>query len=155
MQNTNANILPIEFVRHIYADVAGRNAVGFDADDFAALPAQCNVSAFFGVSNSLNDTASAVDSTWPYPAGTQHVDALVAVHCNGLDMTRYKAISDALSRKVPGALFISVNPKSSTLPPGTASIILLAISPGNQSKKPLSQPCLKLVVQDEAQEQPA
>lgn len=155
MQNTDATTLPIEWVHHIYANLAGSNAVDFDVDDFAVLPAQCQVSASFGISHDLNDIEDAVNAVWSYPAGTQHVDALVAVHCNGLDMTRYQALSDALRRKVPGSLFISVNPQSSTLPPGTASIILLAISPGNQTKKPLSQPYLKLVVQDEAQGQPA
>lgn len=83
MQNTNATTLPIEFVRHIYADLAGRNAV-----------------------------EDAVNFIWPYPAGTRHVDALVAVHCNGLDMTRYQALSDALYRKAPAPT--AVAPTSTT-----------------------------------------
>lgn len=149
MHNTNAPTLPIEFVRNIFTAMAGTNVADFDDADFAALPAQVQVSAFFGTYYGPSDVQTAVSSAFPYPAGTQHVDALVAVHCSGLDMTRYKAISDALRRKVPGSLFISVNPKSSTLPPGSASIILLAISPGSQTKK--TQPFLKLVVQDEAQ----
>ncbi|MDP1525685.1 MAG: hypothetical protein Q8M20_07735 [Rhodocyclaceae bacterium] len=153
MQYTNANTLPIEFVRDIFASLSGSNVADFDEADFAELPAQCPVSATFGISHSLNDIEDAVSSAFPYPAGTQR-DALVAVHCNGLDMTRYQALSDALRRKVPGSLFISVNPKSNTLPPGTASIILLAISPGNKTKKPLSHPYLKLVVEGESKGQP-
>lgn len=149
MHDANAQTLPIEFVRDIFTAMAGTNAADFDDADFAALPAQVQISAFFGTSHGPTDVQTAVSSAFPYPAGTQHVDALVAVRCNGLDMTRYQAISDALRRKVTGSLFICINPKSTTLPPGTASIILLAISPGSQTKK--TQPFLKLVVQDEAQ----
>lgn len=150
MQDTNA--LPLDFVRDIYAALAG-TAAAFDADDFSTLPAQVTVSAFFGTSHCHTDVQHAVNSAFPYPAGLQQrVDALVVVRGNGVDLARYNAIQDALHRKVHGALLISVS-RSSTLPPGTASIILLAIS-HNKTKKTLSQPFLKLVGQDEAQKQP-
>lgn len=125
----NTTTLPIEFVRDIYAALAGKNAVDFDADDFSALPAQCEVSASFGVSHTLNDTASAVDSAWPYPAGTQHVDALVVVRGNGMDMARYKSIQGELRHRLhdTSTLLISVN-QCGTLPPGAVSIILLVIA---------------------------
>lgn len=151
MQNTN--VLPLEFVRDIYAALAG-TAADFDADDFATLPALCQIRAFFGTSHGPNDIQSAVNSAFPYPAGTR-VDALVVVRGKGIDMGRFQAIQNALRTKMhyTSSLFLSVaGGKGSTLPPGTASIILLAIS-HNKTKKTL-QPFLKLVVQDGAQKQP-
>ena len=147
MKDTHA--LPPDFVREIYAALAGTTVADFDAEDFSStLPATVTVSAFFGTSHCPTDVQQAVNSAFPYPAGTQRVDALVVVRGNGLDVSRLSAIQDALHRKVPGSLFISVS-KSSTLPPGTAAILLLALSHNKAKKMP--PPFLKLVVQDEAQ----
>lgn len=148
MQDTHA--LPLEFVREIFAALSGTTVVDFDEEDFSStLPATVTVSAFFGTSHCPTDVQQAVNSAFPYPAGPQQrVDALVVVRGNGLDISRHAAIQDALRRKVHGSLFISVS-KSNTLPPGTASIILLALH--NKTKK-TPPPFLKLVVKDEAQQ---
>jgi hypothetical protein len=146
MQNTNATIMPFAFVRDIFSAMSGTN-VDFDDADFDALPRAGHVSASFVVSHNSSDVAQAVNSAWPYPAGAQNVDALVVVRGNDMDMVRYKALQGELRRRMheTSTLLISFSP-SGTLPTGTISIILLAIS-HNQTK---SQPYLKLV-QDEAQ----
>lgn len=154
MHDTNAPTLPIEFARDIFTAMAGTNVADFDDADFAALPAQGQVSASFVISHGPNDIKQAVDTAWPYHAGTRNIDALVVVRGNGMNMDHFKTIQHELRSKLhdTSTLLISVS-KSNTLPPGTVSIILLAIA-HNKAKSTPSHPYLKLVVQDEAHGQP-
>lgn len=130
MPNPNATTLPIEFLRDILEAMSGSNAGKIDDADFAALPSPCQVSASFGISHGQHDIEHALETAWPYPAGTQHAALFAVVRGNGVDMARHKAILGELSRKVqdPSVLFYSSS-KSNTLSPGTASISLFAIAP--------------------------
>ena len=130
MQNPNATTLPIEFVRDIFEAISGPNSPKFDEADFAALPSPCQVSASFGVSYGQDDIEHALETAWPYPAGTQHAALLAVVRGNGVDMARHKEIMGELRRKLPdSSVFFYGSSKSNTLSPGTASISLFAIAP--------------------------
>jgi len=134
MPNTNTTTLPIEFVREIATALSGTSVADFDDADFAALPAQCQVRATFAMSHDPEDVEDAVNSAWSHPESAQHIDAIAVLRGNGVATARYSAISAALGRKVNGSFFVTVN-TCSKLPPGTVSIILLAIS-HSQSTKP-------------------
>lgn len=126
----NSNIpLPMEDVRDIFATLTGTKVADFEAADVAALLSQGQVTASFGISRSPGDVEFAVNSAWPYPAGAPHVDAVVVVRGNGMNVARYTEIQGELRRKMHGtsSLFISVS-SSDALPPGAVSIILLAIA---------------------------
>ena len=130
MQLPFATTLPIDVVRDIFSSLSGNQAADFDEADFAVLPPHCQINAAFGIALGLDDIAHAVETAWPYPVGTPQLDALVVVRASGMDMARYREIQRQLRSKMhdSSSLFVSVS-KSKALPPGMASITILAIAP--------------------------
>ena len=129
------NTLPIEFIRDLFATLSETDAAAIDDDDFAGFPAQCQLSTAFGVSRGQEDIAQIVDTAWPYPAGTQGVDAIVVIRGSSIQLTHYKAIQCALRHKLHDKSTLLVNfSKNRTLPSGAVSIAFLALAPGQAAE---------------------
>lgn len=129
MQLPHAPTVPIEVVRELFSAMSGETTVDFDEADFAALPPHCEIRASFGISRGQDDIDHAVETAWPYPVGTQQIDALVAVRANGMDIVRVREIQRQLHRKMHdnSSLFISFG-NSNKLPHGMVFITALAIT---------------------------